>query len=472
MRTKIDNRLKVHFIVDMDKSSVDFCPHLGVAYLSAYLKKYFNNVAVSLSYHSSDICSDIETIKPDILAFSSTSRHFLELRDISTLLKKRYNLPTVWGGVHLTISPHELPESADIGVLGEGEQTVYEIISDFDGRQFNGLHRIKGIAYRKDGKIVINEKRSFIERLDDLPYPDYELFNVRWGKSKRAALVSSRGCPYKCRFCASSKFWDRTRLHSAEYVIGQIRHLASTYNVAEILIYDDFFTIDKQRIAEMVKFKKRYSELKKIRYECLSRIDNFDENLARDLKELGVYRISFGIESGCQKTLNYLKNGRLQLKQIERAIQIAKAHGFEAVGSFIIGSPYETAEEIKETFAFIQKLGLKAVQITIATPFPGTALWEDGKKLGKIAGDAWSDDYYTMFAIHPDLPDPVDLIQGKALMTRIERTVFENLIRKSVDLQYKINFTYLFWMKYYTAKILTKLRLGFILTLYRKLIVH
>lgn len=460
--------IKLHFIIDNDENSSNFSPSFGVGYLSAYLKMHIPDIRVSLSFMTADIVKDIETGKPDIIGFSCTSRYFIEFRNIADELKKRFNIPIIWGGVHISIAPLELPQSADLGVVGEGEETVRELLTKFSDGRFHELDSIKGIIYRRDGRILINEKRPLVQPLDSLPLPDLDLLGVKWNRSSRAVMLTSRGCPYKCRFCASSIFWDKTRLHSAEYVVNAMKRLVERYQVSEILIFDDFFTIDKKRIAKIVELKKQEPLLKGVRFECLARIDNFDEYLAINLKEMGICKISFGIESGCQNTLDYLKNGKLKLQQVESVLKTAKSHGFRTVGSFVIGSPYETAAEIEETFAFIEKLDLDSVQITVATPFPGTEMWEDGKRIGKITGNDWSDNYYAMYAVDRETK-PADIIDGKRLLTQIDREEFTGLLAKAIKLQNSINLTWKSGLRYYTRKFIINSGFGFILKLRKRL---
>jgi O-antigen biosynthesis protein len=436
--------LKIHFVLDMDEAQAQFSPHFGIAYLSAYLKSKIPGIGISISYLSdSNLLDDINAIQPQIIGVTSTSRRFLKMKRIAGNLKKNFNLPMLWGGVHLSIAPHELPECVDVGVFGEGEDTVLELLSNFDGRGFNNLSSIKGILYRDDsGTIVVNDKRPVISNLDDIPFPDIEILRVNWGKQRRAVIISSRGCPFKCRFCASSVFWDRTRLHSARYVVDEIRMLATRHGVKDILIYDDFFTVNKRRVAEIAEMISQSPELKGIKFECLSRLDGFDEELAADLKKMGMYKVSFGFESGSQKTLDYLKNSKLTLVQSRKATGIAKKFGLQCVGSFVIGSPYETEDEILETFRFIDELDLDNVQITVATPFPGTEMWEDGKKVGIIQGNEWRDDYFVLFAFAELDNDGItvkDFLLPKTLLTRIEKKRFIELAEYARTLQMKVN---------------------------------
>lgn len=461
--------IKIHFIVDMDEESAKFCPPLGVARLSAYLKKTSDSLETSISFMSNNVTDAISHHNPDILAFSSTSRYFLKLVELGKQLNKQFDIPVVWGGVHISIAPNDLPEYAALAVLGEGEETFTEVLEHYKDKVFHGLENISGIAYRHNNIIIINEKRPLISSLDILPYPDLELVRTSFEETGRAVMLTSRGCPYKCRFCASSIFWDKIRLHSPEYIISEMKFLVARFGVKEILIFDDFFTIDKKRVHKIVELKNSSPELANLKFECLSRVDIFDESLAADLKEMGMRRISFGIESGCQKTLDYLKNGKLKLSQVTEAVRITKAYGMECVGSFVIGSPYETVDEIQETFDFIRQLYLDSVQITVATPFPGTEMWEDGKKLGKIESEVWSDDYYAMFAVLHDTK-AIDILAGKKLLTSIDYARFVQLVDEAIAIQNKINLSWKFWIRFYVRKTVISLGLGFLLKFRKKLL--
>ncbi|MHC1745269.1 MAG: radical SAM protein [Syntrophobacteraceae bacterium] len=435
--------LKLHIIIDMSEGQAQFSPHFGIAYLSSYLKAKLPHLRMSISYLSDpNMVGDIEAIRPHIIGITSTSRRFHKMRRIAEALKTHFGLPMLWGGVHISIAPHELPDCIEVGVLGEGEETLLELLTCFDGDGFRNKESIRGIAYRKNGQVTVNEKRPVVPDLDTIPFPDIDLLRVDWSRQQRAVIISSRGCPFKCRFCASSVFWDKARLHSAEYVIDELRMLVARYGVKEVLIYDDFFTIDKRRIAKIAQAISESEELRGIRFECLSRLDGFDEQLASDLRKMGMYKVSFGFESGCQTTLDYLKNGKLKLQQSRKAVSIAKMHGLQCVGSFVIGSPYENEPEVRETFRFIEELGLDNVQITVATPFPGTAMWEDGKKIGVIRGDQWRDEYYAMFAFAELQQDNLtirDFLSQKTLLTPIEKSRFIDLVEQAQNIQERVN---------------------------------
>ena len=458
--------MKVHFIVDMDQEASEICPHLGAGYLSAYLKMMRPDISVSLGMFDEGMVATAVRERPDLLAVSATSRYFLPLARRISALKQDLGVPVVWGGVHLSIFPAELPACADVGVIGEGEETLVELLERFDGSGFGDLAAVQGIAYRQDGEVVQTQRRPLVEPLDRIPMPDLDLLGVNWSRRRKGLMLTSRGCPYKCRFCASSLFWDRTRLHSAEYVVQAMLAIVRRHGVREISIYDDFFTIDHERVARIVELKRRHPELQGIRFDCLSRIDNYTPALADDLRRMGVYRVGFGMESGCQRTLDYLKNGKQRLAQMERAIEITKDRGLLCVASFMIGAPHETEAEIEETFRFIARQPLDRIQIGIATAFPGTQMWEDASRLGRIDGSAWSDSYYTLFGVDPHF-DMRAALRGKTLITGIERERFIRLAVRGTKMVIRLNFGLSYWPKHYVRGLLRALGLEGLIGLYQ-----
>jgi anaerobic magnesium-protoporphyrin IX monomethyl ester cyclase len=442
------SELKIHFIIEDGGS-------WGVAYLSSYIKSKFENVKLSCSIIGEDIAASIHQIRPDIIGISSTSRSFITGVRLADKIKKEFSIPIILGGIHLSLRPDELPESVDIGVIGEGELTLEELLLNFSDGRFSNLDRIPGIVYRKNDQIFINPRRPFIENLDMLPYPDLQLIRGKFNIHTPPIILTSRGCPYKCRFCASSIFWDKTRFHSPEYVIKEMTHLVNKYKVKEMQIFDDLFTANRKRVESISEYIAKSPVLSKIRFVIYIRADRFDEEMARCLKKMKVHAVSFGIESGCQKTLEYLKNKTLTIEQVENALNLLEKYKIKKIGSFIIGSPYETADEIKQTFDFILKHKFDAVQITIATPFPGTVFWNDGVKSGKITGNEWKDEYHALFDVNPDV-NIRELLKDKILMTPIDRETFLNLAEEAAEIENRINFRKIFYFRKFLVNIIKK----------------
>ena len=295
-------------------------------------------------------------------------------------IAKKYKLPVILGGSHITMLPYSLTEDMDVGVLGEGEETIcdlfeiYKNAGTFDKNKFEG---IEGIIYRNmEGNYHVTPRRKLIQPLDKIPLPSRDILNIE----SKTYMFTGRGCPYKCIFCSSTRFWDKVRLNSAEYVVNEIQQLFDTYNIKSIYFCDDIFILSIQRIELMIKLLEERGLLGKISYICACRSNMINKRIISLLKILGVTHITMGFESGCDKTLKYLKGDSICVKDHESAIRIIMEYGIEIMGGFIVGSPEESKEDILETIDFIKRNHLINVSVYPLTPLPGTPIWDYAKE--------------------------------------------------------------------------------------------
>lgn len=191
---------------------------------------------------------------------------------------------------------------------------------------------------------------------------------------KFGAVMTSRGCPYNCIFCSSSlQFGKKWRAHSVDRVIEELKTLTEKFRVKEIEFLDDTFTLNPKRVEELSK--KIIEEKLDISWSASSRVNTFNYQVGYSMHRAGAHTIYFGIESGSDRTLKFIGKGISKEQSLE-AVRTAKRAGLRTLGSFVIGFPYETESEIKETIKFANKVGVDLAQFTIATPYPGTRLWE------------------------------------------------------------------------------------------------
>ncbi|MDD5145561.1 MAG: radical SAM protein [Candidatus Pacebacteria bacterium] len=358
-------------------------PSLGLGYLASSLRKHFGKDAFLFKIIDRDIEKEIIAFSPDLIGISSVSQNFNLAKKYAEIAKTK-NIPVIAGGIHISMLPESLSKDMDLGCIGEGEITVIEIMELFlEQGKFpkEELKKIKGICYEENGKIVLTEPRDLIENLDSVPFPAREILKIE----KHSYVFSSRGCPYRCVFCASSRYWARVRLFSAEYILKEIKELVEKYNVTLISFFDDLFIIDKERIEKLVSLLKKEKFYGKVKFTCSCRANLVNDDIVKLLKEMGVVSVGMGLESGCEKTLNYLKGGSVTVKDNTRAIKILKEYGISADASFIIGSPYETKAEMLETYNFIKKNPLDLVDTYTLTPLPGTPVWEFAEKKGLVS---------------------------------------------------------------------------------------
>ncbi|MCK4526059.1 B12-binding domain-containing radical SAM protein [candidate division WOR-3 bacterium] len=377
--------------------SLQGLPSLGPTYIASYLRKYMDDVNIKILEYIPKDLTCIHRFSPDLIGISAITIQYNAAVEIANNIKKEMDVPVIIGGFHISELPNSLPSSCDVGVIGEGEQTMLELVSLFKerGLKKEQLHNIKGIVFRENKRIIKTEKREKIKPLDKIPYPDRDLLDMEHYLAKTNVfgpyfgrgtfMFTSRGCPYKCAFCSAAAFWGNIRYFSPEYVLGEIKLLIEKYKVKYVHLYDDLFAINKKRLHKIAELICKDGINHEVEFGINAKADIFDEDICKNLKRMGVINVDFGIESGSQKFLDYLKNNTLTIRQIRNAVKLAKRYGFSVCGSLIIGSPGETEKDMLKTLVFIKSLKLDKFAHFIATPYPKTLLWESAMKKGKVS---------------------------------------------------------------------------------------
>jgi anaerobic magnesium-protoporphyrin IX monomethyl ester cyclase len=362
-------------------------PPLGLAMISAVLEKNGYPVKVldasALKLTEISILNTIQREKPDIIGITAMTPTINSAIKIARQIKELHNdVIIVLGGPHVTLFPEEtlkrVPE-ADIVVQGEGEQTMVELVETLEnGNSVNT--QVSGVTYREKNCIQSSPTRQLISDLDSLPFPafhllpmaKYRLHPPHGRKLPSIPIITSRGCPYRCIYCSKSVFGRQYRANSPAYVVNEIEHMMDKFNAREITFYDDSFTLDKKRaVAICEELQRRRID---IPWTCETRVNLVNEELIEKMKKAGCYMIAFGVESGAQKILNTLKKD-ITLEQATRAFELTHKIGIQTIAYFMIGSPNETPETIKQTIEFAKKLDPDFVQFSIVTPYPGTELY-------------------------------------------------------------------------------------------------
>lgn len=326
--------------------------------------------------------------RPHLTGITSTSVDFEIAKHIISSLKSAYpKSPIIIGGTHTNIFRQRVLEMCpdiDFGCVGDGENLIVELLEALQDGDEESLGSIHGLIYRCDGRIIENSDRQIFKDIDAYPFPARHLLRnkvyyravPREGYKTTTAFMSSRGCPFKCAYCAVKNITGGkvVRLRSAENVLDELDYIVNKMNISHISFNDDCLTLSKHRIYEICEgIHKRGL---KFTWEGLSRADLVDRRLLKAMRKAGFVRISYGIESGNPEILKMLNKGET-LEQIEEAFRVTEEAGIVARGSIIIGSPYETKETVKESFRFIRKLrGLDQAVINIMQPYPGTKVRE------------------------------------------------------------------------------------------------
>jgi len=306
---------------------------------------------------------------------------------------KAQSIPSkiVIGGVHITALPGETIRECgglDIGVIGEGEVTILEILSG------KSLHEVNGIIFREDGEVYRTPHREYIQELDTLPFPAWDLLPQlekyyrpsphMYLRLPSNSLLTSRGCPNRCSFCIMASSGKKFRAHSSDYTVGMVEHLIKNYHIRDIIFYDDNFLLDKKRAIEICEqiIKRKLN----ITWSCLARTEVISPEILKLAKRAGCWQIAYGIESGDQRILDILKKNT-QVEKAEEVLRKTVEAGIRTRGFFMIGVPGETEESIQKTIDFAKRSCLNDFQATFFTPFPGTAFYQDIHQYGDYKED-------------------------------------------------------------------------------------
>jgi len=304
----------------------------------------------------------------------TTFDHDMKITEISKKINK--DAKTIGICFTLRTLPLEVMKEAkymDIYVGSNYDTIIPEIIEKIDE-----LEKVKGIAYRKgnlDGTINVNGNLSENFKERNMPIPAYDLLSsfeyyyVSAPHGKPFTIMyTSKGCPFSCTYCtvANTKFYIR----DSESILKEIGYLKKNYGIKTISFFDETFTLDRDRVLDICKKIKNF----KITWYCNTRTDLVDRNLLKKMKEAGCKGISFGIESGNQKILDNVMKGT-KVNENFKAIKLAKSVGIKVHCSFILGLPGETKETVKDTINFVKKALPNGVEFNIATPYPGTKLF-------------------------------------------------------------------------------------------------
>ena len=279
-------------------------PGLGLAYLVSSVRKELPEANIEFRISDSAVIEEIDSYSPNLVGISSVSQNFNIAKKYADFCAER-EIPVIMGGIHVSELPECLPGSATVGCRHEGEHTFVELIKVFLDEKFSpeSLTDIPGISFWKNGLLQHNEDCPTIDDMDQLPMPARDLLNIR----SHTYMFTSRGCPYRCAFCASSRFWSQLRFFSAEYVVDEIECLVRDYQVNMISFFDDLFIANRPRLEEIVRLLDKRQLLGKVRYTCSCRANTVDKPTARLLSKMGVVSVGMGLESGDDETLQFLK---------------------------------------------------------------------------------------------------------------------------------------------------------------------
>ncbi len=300
------------------------------------------------------------------------------------------------GGPHVNIVGEKiigLYRDVDFIFFGESEYTIMYFLKAFP--HYEKLKTIKGLAFKRNGDFTFNGYAERIKDLDLLPFPDRGLliYRERYAKNTLATIIASRGCPFKCDFCASVPIWGRKAVfRSPEHIVAEIKDLHDRYHIKEFKFFDDTFTIVKKNVIEFCRqLTAAYGE-KYFSWLCLSHITTLNDEVIYWLKKAGCRQIHLGVETGSEKVVKLIHKG-IKLSDVEKAVKLVKKHNLWVHTFFMIGIPYETEQDMDDTIDFIKKIKPDSVNLCTFTPYPGTELYSYCVEKGLLKHD----DNYEIF---------------------------------------------------------------------------
>ena len=361
----------------------------GLGIIAAILRNAGYNVKVidvnGLRISEDEVVEQIRAASPRIIGIGGLITTYGWVKSVTHRLREV--LPDskimLGGSVGTSIVETALSNLAvDVIALAEGDDTVLELASALS--EGNPLDNISGVAFMRDGKVVRTEPRPMIQDLDRLPLPAWDMFpmdtylaNPVVGVGKDIDIISSRGCPFPCRYCYRI-FGRRYRARSAQHVVSEIEKLKTDYDIDFISFQDDCFVIDKKRVFEICDLLDAKGLSESIRWSCTGRVTVCDLDMMQRMKASGCVSISFGIESGSETILRAMgKNASLE--QAETAILNARKARVRTPVSFMIGYPGENRDTVMETVEFCKRINIPLGALMFTAPYPGTPLYDEVK---------------------------------------------------------------------------------------------
>jgi anaerobic magnesium-protoporphyrin IX monomethyl ester cyclase len=388
-------------------------------YLAAVLRSAEHSVSgVNLNFENNPnilkrLSDAVEKYQPQVIGVGGLSADYLFVRDtIRQIRRINIDIPIILGGGLITADAkfifHQL--EPDVAVIGEGEKTILELIGCLERN--DDLNDVKGIAFRKNGKLCFTKPRALIDNLDEIPFPDYSPFDIetylnlvnqndnyfhaRTRIDPRLLPISgARGCPFQCTFC-----WHATgrryRKRSINSIIDEIGHMYDLYHPNIYKLYDEIFSTDEHRVRELCQ------KIKDIKldfdWSCSMRVCDVNPSLLKEMKSAGCIHIGYGFESASQSVLESMGK-HILVEQIRNAIEWTEQAGIGVQGNFIFGDTSETADSIRETWDFYLKHCTKhIVHLDYITAYPGSTIFKNGLTDGVISNKLW---YYENIHTRP-----------------------------------------------------------------------
>lgn len=355
----------------------EFClaPPIVLAYVAAILESAGHSVIIVeanvLKLSKEKALARIKEFSPDIIGFRADTYWFHRVVEWASYFKPRVNAKIIVGGINISLYPEESLSHAcfDYGISGDANESLPSLLSRLE--QGLNVEDVPGLIYRKEGHTLCNPAPRHSADFDSFPFPARHLlpnhlyYSFTSQRKNYTVMLTARGCPYKCKFCAISRLPYSER--SVQNVANEIEECYRKYGVREIDFFDATFFANKERSFKICEEILRRGI--KVEWSCRSRVDAVDEEILKIASRAGCRKIYYGIESVSPEVLKNINKG-IEARQVMQAVKMTRRHGIGTLGFFMIGNPSDTRESVFATMKFAKQIKLDFIQVcrTIAKP--------------------------------------------------------------------------------------------------------
>ncbi len=405
---------------NLNTRAIGITPPLGLMYIASYMKATRGDEVriFDIRFYKEplkEIYRIISEFEPDIVGISALTLEAPALYQIARFVKTVIDVLVIAGGPHATSIPEEVLKNKDIDIviIGEGEITFKELIDNLDKGE--GIERVHGIGYRRDNDIILTHQRNFIEHLDIIPFPSWDLIELEKyaetasmsiiGYGPYMVLLTSRGCPFHCTYCHN--IMGKTfRARSVENVLDEIRILIEQHHINDFEIIDDISNFDRERFKQIMRGIIDKGWKVTLSFPNGVRTDLLDEESVHLMRQAGTAEVSIAIETATPRLQKMVKKN-LNLERVKHIIDVCVNEGMYVRGFFMLGFPTETEAEVKATINFACKSRMHGALFFLVNPFGGTELSKQVEQTGKMPSHLKPEDfdYHAMPFNASNVPD-------------------------------------------------------------------
>jgi radical SAM superfamily enzyme YgiQ (UPF0313 family) len=369
-----------------------------LAYIASVLRNASHEVALidanALRIGPDEVVRRVKSLSPDSIGITCVTPLFPVIVHICRSLKELYpDVPVIAGGPQVTIMPELTMRNPvfDFGIEGEAEIAMPKLLEAISsGAAPDGI----GGVLRRAGDDVIRSGPAEVMPIDEIPLPfraglpNDRYFDMTTESRHVSSIMTARGCPYKCAFCERYIRGGHYRMRAPENVVAELEEMVTAYGCTEIVIYDDTFTANKKRAAEICELILERGL--KFRWDCRTRVDCVEPELLKLMARAGCSRISYGVESASENVRDAFSK-KITIQQVEQAFDWTRSAGIRILAYFMLGAPGESRESIEKTLALSIRLNPDFAYYSIVVPYPGTDLYDNALEQGVLGLDYWKE---------------------------------------------------------------------------------